>query len=462
MLTDNQRRKLVSAARAAVALAFLTAPCGTAYGAAVLTASGRTLQAGQYSSFNHITNVQAEQAALLLAAMTDDPDVLALAVASTGDESVTRPCGVCCQVLAEHAVRTSRDFEVLMARRHDTGYEHALVSQLLHFPWSPGRRGSDLVLASSPRTAPLRAGVPLYGRPLQVGDHVVLSDGSVAMVWDGSFSPGKALTKIKYAPPSDGGRRKLPHSFTQSLLYQKELHDLGWDRPAAGSRAAVVSAEDVREVLSVRPLGDGPGPLIDVLRLAGVDPASIRVTGSRSIGLQTEGSDWDLVVPLGSGQIDDVRRALFDALERGTLALLRTSGTWQLHDSIFPGGREMLLRGRRYLDMVRSGETTVTLVFVPPTSGPCLEDGWQEEGRVLFHGRVREVSATAFKRAEYMLDAGDAGEVRVTCYHKSANLLRADDVISIRGWLLRRGDERRLIQLLLEPGGIVWLEVSER
>jgi len=62
----------------------LTSPGGTAYGAAVLTATGNVYQAGQYSSFSHVTNVHAEQVALVLATMADDPDVLALAVASTG------------------------------------------------------------------------------------------------------------------------------------------------------------------------------------------------------------------------------------------------------------------------------------------------------------------------------------------------------------------------------------------
>jgi cytidine deaminase len=90
MLRQEQRNELVTEARAAAARAFLTSVGGTAYGAAVLTASGNIYKAGQYSSFNHVTNVHAEHVALVLATMGDDPDVLALAVASTGAEPITR------------------------------------------------------------------------------------------------------------------------------------------------------------------------------------------------------------------------------------------------------------------------------------------------------------------------------------------------------------------------------------
>src|SRR5580692_6037144 len=105
MLTERERASLVDAARAATAKAFTTSPGGTCYGAAVLTRTGNTCTAGQYSSWNHVTNVHAEQGTLLIATMSDDPDVLALAVSSTSDDPVARPCGVCRQVMKEHADR---------------------------------------------------------------------------------------------------------------------------------------------------------------------------------------------------------------------------------------------------------------------------------------------------------------------------------------------------------------------
>jgi cytidine deaminase len=140
MVTDQQRARLVEEARAVTAKAFFTAPGSAADGAAVLSLAGKVYSAGQYSSWSHLTIIPAEQGALLLATMSDDADVLAIALASTSDEPVARPCGVCRQVMSEHAARTGRDFEVLMARRDGTGYERALVSELLPLPWPRGAK----------------------------------------------------------------------------------------------------------------------------------------------------------------------------------------------------------------------------------------------------------------------------------------------------------------------------------
>lgn len=461
MLTEENRYRLVQEARAAAGRAFLTSPGGTAYGAAVLTASGNIYRAGQYSSFNHVTNVHAEQAALVMAAMADDPDVLALAVASTGAEPVTRPCGVCRQVFAEHAARVGRDFEVLMACRHGDGHETALVSELLPLGWSPGRgrpgeRPVDL------RRALMRPGKVPAGESLESGDHVMLPDGCIAMVWDGKFEPGGSLVKLKYAP-ADGGLRKLAHSFTEPLRYQKELHDLGWIRQArCGARAAVIEASDVSTVFKGLQLGvdcgEPPGPLMDILCDVGVDKSAIRVSGSRAIGLQHAGSDWDLVVPIEENRVPIIRERLAAAVEKGTLAVPPLSGTWKLLDRIFPGGREAALLGRRFADTLLSGGASVTLMFVPPQpSRVCVDSDWLASGRAVLHGKVLQASRTAYKRAEYELKDAE-GTIRVTCYHKAANLLRKGDVISVGGWLLRREDERRLIQFLPQPDRIVWWE----
>ncbi|MFO0878128.1 MAG: hypothetical protein U0840_12330 [Gemmataceae bacterium] len=463
-MTSQQRHHLVRAARAAAARAFLTSPGGTAYGAAVLSVSGQIHQAGQYSSFNHVTNVHAEQAVLVLATMADDPDVLALAVASTGDDPVTRPCGVCRQIMAEHATRTGRDFEVLMAHRHGDGHDSACLSELLPFGWTPGHGSSPIT--PDLRTTPLRPGIPIDGRPLQAGDHVVLSDGCVALVWDGAFDSTGSLVKIKYAPADAGARRKLPHSYTEPLAYQKELHDLGWDRPTRfGARASVVGEGNVAALLPALPLGPNvgelPNPLPGILTDAGVDLAGLRVSGSRAIGLHRQGSDWDLVVPVASGQLPALREALAAAIERGQLSVPPHSGTWRLLDRIFPGGRSAALAQRRYADTVHSGGVSVALILVPPSAPPvCLRDDWQPAGRAVLHGTVREASAASYKRAEYALEDGEHGLVRVTCFHKSANLLRSGDVLSVRGWLLHRGDQRWLIQLLPQPDGILWWQTA--
>jgi cytidine deaminase len=463
MLSEKQRRRLVSDARAAAGRAFLTSQRGTAYGAAVLTSSGQVYQAGQYSSFNHITNVHAEQAALLLATMAGDPDILALAVASTGAESVTRPCGICRQVLFEHATRTGRNFEVLMASRHNADYEVATVSDLLPLSWLPShellpRRGADV------RCTLGRPSSAFQSETLQSGDHVVLVDGCVAIVWDGQFEPGRALVKLKYAP-SESGLRKLSHSFTEPLFYQKELHDLGWNRAAkCGILASVVDGSEISTVLRTLQLGNDvgepPGLLMQVLRDAGVEITAIRVTGSRALGLHRPHSDWDLVIPAEFNLIPKIRDALAKAIERGVLGIPPQSGTWKLVDQIFPGGHQAALRSRRFVDTVLSDVVSVALMFVPPQpQEDCVGLDWKVVGRKAVFGKVVDADRAAYKRAQYDIQDED-GIVHVTCFHKAANLLRTGDIISACGWLLRRGDERRLIQILPQPDRILWWHVA--
>ena len=84
------------------------------YGARGASADGRTFLSGQYSSFNHVTNVHAEQAVLAAAAAAGAADVVAMAVASSEPGVTARPCGICRQVMSEHTARTRRDFTVVM------------------------------------------------------------------------------------------------------------------------------------------------------------------------------------------------------------------------------------------------------------------------------------------------------------------------------------------------------------
>lgn len=463
MITLEQRLQLVSASRAAASRAFLTSSSGTSYGAAVLTATGSIYQSGQYSSFNHVTNVHAEQAALLMATMSDDPVVLALAVASTSEDVVTRPCGVCRQVMVEHAARIGRNFEVLMVCHHDGSYQSSHVSELLPMEWSPGSRQPSPI-------ADMRIPIPQSGvspgeASLQTGDHVLLTDGCVALVWDTDFEPERLLVKIKYAP-CNGNLRKMAHSFTEPLNYISELYDLGWfGLSHCGIRAPVIDKSDISAVFKSSSIfgkvGHPPGPLIGILQKAGVKVEEICVTGSRAIGIQRTGSDWDLIVPVDSSRLPVVRSALTDAVQLGVLAIPPASGTWKLLDGIFPGGRQAILAGRRYVDTLMSEGTSVAMIFVPTDPlDACVSSGWIVTGRISLYGKVVSASRVAYKRAQFTLEDQE-GQVHVTCYHKAAGLLRVGDVVSACGWYLRRGDERRLIQILPQPDRILWWEIAK-
>lgn len=454
---------LVMAARAAVAKAFLTSPGGTAYGAAVLTLSGNVYSAGQYSSFNHVTNVHAEQAALVMAAMNDDPDVVALAVASNNSDAVTRPCGVCCQVMDEHRKRTGRDFDVLMAHADGSGFDHTTVSGLLRYPWvansiTQHARAESKEIIRPDTLKPFATQV----KRARTGDHVQVAGGAVAMVWDNAFGGSKTLVKIKYIRDGSGGCRKVAHSFSQPLQYQAELYAAGLHRPTfAGFDAAVYSGQEIEGVIP-SPHAAGadcqlPADVRGLLERVGVDAASIRVTGSRGIGLEHEGSDWDLIVPVEPSAVANIRERLVRELNAGRIVIPESSGSWKALNKVFPGGIAAIIKDRRFIETFRVGSASVALIFVPREEPSSLvSEGCQPLGRACLFGEVLEASQTPFKRAEYVLDTAEHGHVRVVCYYKLANLIQTGDRLAVRGWLVQQDGAKLLLQMLPMPDNIMW------
>lgn len=459
----DMENRLVVAAKSAMVRSFLTNPGSTSYGAAVFTAKGQIFQGGQYSSFNHVTNVHAEQVALILATMSDDPDVLALAVASNGTETVTRPCGVCRQVMAEHVARIGRDFDVLMIRRDGNGFEKSKVSELLPQLWHPTQK-DELPSYPDIRFPNILNKHSFSFEKPTTGDHVVLPDGTIALVWDPNFENDTALVKIKYTP-SKGGLRKVSHAFSQPHLYMKELTDLGWNRQAkCGIQTAFVRHSEISGVFKKLNLNSKetkpPGPIIRILNENGIPNERIQISGSRALGIQKENSDWDLVVSVEPGHLPSVREALAKSIEEEKLGIPPYSGTWNLIEKIFIGGRKAALLERRFSETFTSGDISVAIIFVPLQQKELsINDGWLFCKRELFHGKIVSASRAPYKQAEYVLSVDDE-LVPVTCYHKSANLLKEGDIVSVCGWLLRRGDEKRLVQILPQPDRILWWQKS--
>ncbi|MCA9107814.1 MAG: hypothetical protein KDA83_20555 [Planctomycetales bacterium] len=456
--TSDTYARLVLRARAAVAQAFTTAPGGTRYGAAVLTAGGRVYDSGQYSSFNHCTNIHAEQGAILLATMTGEPDIIALAVASTGSEPVTRPCGVCRQTFAEHAARTGRDFEVLMAFRDQTGFETRKVSQLLPNSWSPGQEISGMAVEHRSFVTRVAGAIP--SDMLSTGDQVTLPDQSVGMVWDAKHRPNEALIKVKYSP-CDQRHVKLPHSFTQPLVYQSALTRLRFPTfDFHGSRVALQQTaphvQGFGTVALPEDIHESAAKLWDEFDRSGIEIANVRITGSRALGINQATSDWDLIVPASTEQIARLRLNLGASVERGDLSIPDHSGTWKRLERVFPGGRSAAVAQRRYADTLVTNGQTLALIFVPTSvEPPSIPAETTPIGRQAFFGRVVEASASAFKRARFTVDCG--GElVSVTSYHKTANLLREGDVVSVSGCVMNAAPETKVVQYYSQPDSIIW------
>jgi len=274
--------------------------------------------------------------------------------------------------------------------------------------------------------------------------------------------------KIKYAPPTNGERKKLSHSFTEAFLYERELRELGWAKPTTiGVSAATVRLDDVIQHLPSLPLDAIETSLLNKLLewigRAGISIDALRVSGSRSIGLSRRQSDWDLVVPASPAQVDDFRQLLFTALQQGKLAIPATSGTWGLLDRIFPGGTAAILEQERFIDTVAINGQSVALIFASQSTHPVVSPPNNDSKRhdagnyQACYGTVTHATCAAFKRAEFTLETGEDRHLRVTCFHKAGNLIQVGDRVALRGWMVPHSDERHLVQILYPRDNIVWI-----
>lgn len=182
--------RLAGRALAATATAYLSGDGGTRYGAAVLTASGRIFEAGQYSFFNHQTGVHSEQAALVAAVASGCPDILALAVASTKARDFTRPCGTCRQIILEHAARCGRSIDFVMVGPGGS-CDVRPIEALLPESWLPA--------APTRRVSGRRRGGFLTGLRGRFGD--VVGPAAARPAWGGKGGDGFSGLIRAHRPP---------------------------------------------------------------------------------------------------------------------------------------------------------------------------------------------------------------------------------------------------------------------
>ena len=446
---------VISAARAATATAFLTGDKGTRYGAAVRsTASGRIYAAGQYSSFNHSTNLHAEMNALSQAAIAGEPDVDILAITSTSAAEAS-PCGVCRQVIIEHAARTGRNFDVALTT---PGKRPVLLSasELLPHAWSSrsGATGEDV------RDLPSVKDVFTDNAALRVGSEFIETANSgdalsrIALVWDEAFAPDTAICKMKYEQLPDGRWRKLPHAFTESAQYLRYLCDI---RRGSGTFTGLIRTKLSDFFRPSRPVNYSfkhPLPLSgEMLKMldealfsaADIDAAnSVFVTCSRMTRSNTDASDWDLKVIATPEQIAALRSRVIALSESGRVTFPDKSRSWKLLKAYFPGatadGGARIHAEGRYAESFRLDGIPVSFLFTPPPTARsryAFPTPYMVVGRAAITGKIIDDVNAPYKRSESVVETEDHRRVRLLCYHKTGNLLKCGDRISATGVLCR-------------------------
>ena len=465
---------LATAARGALTKTFLTKEGGTRYGAAVLTTKGTIFSSGQYSSFNHSTNIHAEMNVVSMAAAAGEPDVVALALA-TNSSKTARPCGVCRQVLMEHAQRTHRDFDVVMLQSNGD-YQITPISELLPYAWE-----SHTSSFSSP-SRPKRQGrvnfIPLTNGELQTGEHVLFQkrDGDkqfLAMVWDNCLFPHKALLKIKYASINEDLWEKIEHSFTQSAAYLGYLYDNG----LSARNEEVASVGCLLETAQIKRFSPMPiiesnektKPFLTLLSQAGISPNDVFQTGSRSHGLSAVDSDYDLIIKVTPEQIKQFRQVANQEILSGAIAFPENSGSIALLSRILPQGVSGMISQQRFLETLNISGTSFACIFVPPESLPAaIPDNYTFEGRTTLVGTVSNADYAPYKRSQTIIECQDKKRIRLLCYHKAGNMLKNGDQIAVQGYLYQHKELSEafenitytLVQVALSTEPIVWSQIN--
>jgi len=430
-LTEDYLR-LIQTARQAAEHAFLANTDGVRYGAAVQVTSGRVFSSGQYSSFNHITNIHAEMGATLIATMSGSPDIVALAVVSTGStDTPARPCGVCRQFLLEHAQRIGCDFTVIMTDRTGSIVELKRVSELIPWNWNPG---------TVPQIRPTRASrltMGQFGRPLVFGDHVRSAGKFLSMVWHPEWTPSHALLKLKYV-----GDAKARHSFTEYALYTQQLLDnavptrLPWNDPAL-----ILEWSDIQEVIPRVPLARYPlaafRELLDMFAVVGIFAEDVFLTGSWATGMANINSDWDIIVRGDPERIAAVRLALSSTILEGRLlSKATTSHTVAFLERHFGPYDQLLAEGRFADTFVLNCPDVprrVSLIFQRPTDLPACTPlvGVRDVQQLRLCGTVTDCTRAAYKPGVYDLQLASGNHVSVECWHKLAVLLKPGDRVDV-------------------------------
>lgn len=446
--------RLMEVAKASCARAFLTKDGGVRYGAAVATSEGKCFSSGQYSSFNHSTNIHAEMGALLIATMHDQPDVRLLALASSQRNGFARPCGVCRQVMLEHCQRTGHELLVIMAGEAGQ-LDFRPLSELLPFQWE-SHRASESKGCRAPQQFTIE-GDNL--RPSTGCYFWMKREGLLGIVWDGEWSKTKVLVKLKYQLNEDGAWEKLPHSFTESNAFRQWMS--GLSIPYCRKVDTLFEVPIDSQACLRIPLHKGHSTPVKFQKLmegAGLSPENYFLGGSRSLSGNCSNSDFDVVVNIKGEHIHAFRNHLATAFREGILSRAEASATAKKINALVPGGYERALRELRFADTFMLQEKRYSLLFRPPEEKSLFEsDAPELKERLCAFGEVGQTSEAGLKRSRFYLLQRDGSRLPIICYHRLGNLVLEGDMVSVTGWKIKVSGQECLLMIDPMRDRLVWM-----
>jgi len=455
-------KRLVAKAREGSDKSFLTKPnSGTRYGASVVTGSGDIYSSGQYSSFNHITNIHAEMSAILLATMNYDADVHALAVVSNkAIDSPAKMCGGCREFINEHSQRIGHDILVIFSSWDGAVVEKFNVNDLLPSKWvaNKGNKIQHYTNAWGILYSYHDSYIPVYG------DLVEVDNDYLALVWENNFVHDKIFVKYKYSSKdmTKTDRKKIPHSFSEYPDYYKWLSD--HDRLSGtpiGEQLSLINKSQITGYKKTKSLqSDGLAKfdyLLELFQNSGIKLTNVSLTGSRVVGLEKRDSDYDIVVKASVANIrrlqklilksaKDTDKIFFPVEDSNTIRLLQTFPKF-VQDRFFTTFSFMNNNNE---------ELRCSLIFVPSMDIESPLNKVKQVDRYTiknFTGTIIEAENVYYKRAMYRIKTDSDQKLSAFCWHKLANLIQVGDTIQVSGL----SDGEKLFQLNPNEHGIKFI-----
>ncbi len=117
--------------------AFLTKDDGTQYGCCAVTADKKVFFTGQYSSFDHRSNVHAEMAAIITALMNTPSPITHLGLISSKHTDTTcEMCGICRQFLQEISDILKYNLQIFTFAKDSDEFHSYSLAEYLPSNWS--------------------------------------------------------------------------------------------------------------------------------------------------------------------------------------------------------------------------------------------------------------------------------------------------------------------------------------
>lgn len=276
----------------------------------------------------------------------------------------------------------------------------------------------------------------------------VVSGRNEAIVWDPLFFADTLLVKWKYTTTA-GRRVKLPHSMNEYDDYEQVARRLGAieELPTDGF-GSLLPRTHVEGYVPPRLLDDDEIPaVVALLTAGGIARERISAFGSRATRTARPDSDWDLVITAMPDEIRTLRRRLAAAWDAGRIVPTPGSGTLGIFDRWARGGAARLMREHRYTETFALEGIRISIAYQPPGRPPTFRAGCEPLGFTTLRGRVLDATASIYRPSLARVEGADNRLVLLVNYAKFGMTLREGDEVDAAGWLVRDGDDLKLLQL---------------